>query len=250
LAASGYATFSATGSTCPLMINATSVRSGPSKTKTVSYGNLSSPQGKLSNSCSHASLHELHIYHRRLLPLPSIIPRIDLSEVIVRTASRVINFWRLLPSGHSLLAIMDTLNRSFSPPPTSPIFSQSKQRSGSWPISIPNPIPYKYRVNKLRSKLRARQSPTSSIADIETTFSPIPTLQALRTHRWTVYDLQYALFFSLGLFAMCISPSPSPLLKAGAVLLLSAALLMPVTSQFFLPFLPILTWLIFFFSCR
>jgi hypothetical protein len=38
--------------------------------------------------------------------------------------------------------------------------------------------------------------------------------------------------------------------KTGAASLIMLALLMPVTRQFFLPFLPILTWLVFFFNAR
>ena len=136
----------------------------------------------------------------------------------------------------------------FSSTATTPIFSQPKL-SLSWPISIPNPIPYKYRVHKLRSKLRARQSPASSIASVKLSFSPIITLRAIRAYKWSIYDFQYLVLLTLGIFALSISPSPA-FLKTGAVTLLIAALLVPVTNQFFFPFLPILTWLIFFFSCR
>jgi hypothetical protein len=40
------------------------------------------------------------------------------------------------------------------------------------------------------------------------------------------------------------------MVKTGAASLIMLALLMPVTRQFFLPFLPILTWLVFFFNAR
>jgi hypothetical protein len=132
---------------------------------------------------------------------------------------------------------------------STPIFSISKT-TFSWPLNFSNPLPHKYRVHKLRSKLRARQSPASSVASVQTSFSPFITLRALRAHKWSIYDAQYLFLISLGIFALSISPSPSPLLKTGAVALLVAALLAPATSQFFFPFLPILTWLVFFFSCR
>jgi inositol phosphorylceramide synthase catalytic subunit len=132
---------------------------------------------------------------------------------------------------------------------STPIFSMSKT-TFSWPLNFSNPLPHKYRAHKLRSKLRARQSPASSIASVQTSFSPFITLRALKAHKWSIYDAQYLLLITLGIFTLSISPSPSPLLKMGAVALLVAALLMPVTSQFFFPFLPILTWLVFFFSCR
>jgi inositol phosphorylceramide synthase catalytic subunit len=132
---------------------------------------------------------------------------------------------------------------------STPIFGMYKSPF-SWPLNFSNPIPHKYRPHKLRSKLRARQSPASSIAAVETSFSPFITLRALRAHRWSIYDAQYLLLLALGIFVLCISPSPGPLLKTVAVALLVTVLLVPVTSQFFFPFLPILTWLVFFFSCR
>jgi inositol phosphorylceramide synthase catalytic subunit len=119
-----------------------------------------------------------------------------------------------------------------------------------WLTSIPNPVPYKYRARRLRSKLRARQSPASSIAAVETSFSPVVTLRKLSSHKWSVYDAQYLVLLALGIFALLISPAPGPLAKMAMVVALIAALIVPVTSQFFFPFLPILTWLVFFFSCR
>jgi inositol phosphorylceramide synthase catalytic subunit len=132
---------------------------------------------------------------------------------------------------------------------STPIFSMSKT-TFSWPLNFSNPLPHKYRAHKLRSKLRARQSPASSVSSVQTSFSPFVTLRAMKAHKWTIYDAQYLFLIALGIFAMSIAPSPGPFLKMGAVALLVAALLVPVTSQFFFPFLPILTWLIFFFSCR
>jgi len=118
----------------------------------------------------------------------------------------------------------------------------------SWP-SIPNPIPRRYR-RRLRSKLRAAQSPASSIASIETSFNPYDTLRALRTHRWSVYDGQYLILIIIGIFSLSISQAPGPVMKTAAASLLMLALLVPATRQFFLPFLPIATWLVFFFNAR
>lgn len=118
----------------------------------------------------------------------------------------------------------------------------------SWPRSIPNPIPHRLR-RKLRSKLRSRQSPSSSLASLQTSFSPADTLRSLRQHRWSVYDGQYLILIILGIFALSISEFGA-LQKTAASTALMVALLMPITRQFFLPFLPILTWLFFFFSCR
>jgi hypothetical protein len=54
----------------------------------------------------------------------------------------------------------------------------------------------------------------------------------------------------LAIFSLSISQAPGPLMKTGAAALLMLALLMPITRQFFLPALPIFTWLLFFFNAR
>ena len=118
----------------------------------------------------------------------------------------------------------------------------------SWP-SIPNPIPRRYR-RRLRSKFRNSHSPTSSIASIETSFNPSDTIKALRAHRWSYYDGQYLILIIVSVFSLSVSQAPSPLIKTGAASLLIGALLMPITRQFFLPVLPIFTWLLFFFNAR
>ncbi|CAD6455472.1 e6b5b506-671c-42bf-b6a1-2fe62e401d7a [Sclerotinia trifoliorum] len=130
---------------------------------------------------------------------------------------------------------------------TSPTFTKAKMPF-SWP-SLPNPIPRRVR-RRLRSKFRSNASPASSIASIETSFNPKDTLRALRSHRWSVYDGQYLILIIIAIFSLSISQAPGPLMKTGAATLLMLALLMPVTRQFFLPVLPIFTWLVFFFNAR
>jgi hypothetical protein len=135
----------------------------------------------------------------------------------------------------------------FYPSNLSPTFTKAKILF-SWP-SIPNPIPRRYR-RRLRSKFRSSQSPASSLASIETSFKISDTIRALRSHRWSYYDGQYLILIILGIFSLSISQAPGPLMKTGFASLLMLLLLMPVTRQFFLPFLPILTWLVFFFNAR
>lgn len=120
--------------------------------------------------------------------------------------------------------------------------------SVAWP-SLPIFIPHRIR-RKLRSKLHSRQSPSSSIASLQTSFSPAGTLSALRSHRWSYYDAQYLLLAILGIFSLCVIESPGPVVKTAVATALFASLLMPITRQFFLPFLSIATWLVFFYACR
>lgn len=110
-------------------------------------------------------------------------------------------------------------------------------------------VPHRLR-RKLRSKLRNRQSPASSITALQTSFSPADTLRSLQSHRWTVYDGQYLILAILGIFSLCIIESPGALVKTSVASLLLLSLVLPITRQFFLPFLPIAAWLIFFYACR
>lgn len=126
-------------------------------------------------------------------------------------------------------------------------FSRSKL-AVAWP-SLPIFIPHRLR-RKLRSKLRSRQSPSSSIASLQTSYSAADTIPSLRSHRWSYYDAQYLLLAIVGIFSLCVIESPGPVVKTGVATLLFASLLVPVTRQFFLPFLPIATWLVFFYACR
>lgn len=118
----------------------------------------------------------------------------------------------------------------------------------SWPSSIPSFIPHRMR-RKLRSKVRSRQSPSSSLGSLETSISLTDTLRALRSHRWSFYDGQYVILMILGIFTLCIIPSPGPIAKTGVATLLLSSLLIPATRQFFLPLLPVITWLSFFYAC-
>lgn len=120
-----------------------------------------------------------------------------------------------------------------------------------WP-TLPSMIPHRLRrrFRSTRSKVRSRQSPTSSITKLETSFSPADTLTALRAHRWSFYDGQYLLLAIIGVFALSVIQVPGAIVKTAIAALLLTSLIVPVTRQFFLPFLPIIGWLIFFYAAQ
>lgn len=118
----------------------------------------------------------------------------------------------------------------------------------SWRPSIPSLLPHRIR-RKLRSKVRSRQSPASSLTSLETSISPADTLRALRVHRWSFYDGQYLILIILGIFSLCIIPSPGPIVKTGLSTIILVALILPITRQFLLPSISIWTWLTFFYAC-
>jgi membrane-associated phospholipid phosphatase len=54
----------------------------------------------------------------------------------------------------------------------------------------------------------------------------------------------------IGIFSLSVMQSPGPFGKTAISTLLLISLLIPLTRQFFFPFLPIATWLIFFYACQ
>lgn len=118
----------------------------------------------------------------------------------------------------------------------------------SLPAILPHRLRRKFRST--RSKIRSRQTPSSSISALQTSFNPKDTLRSLRQHQWSVYDAQYIFLAIVGIFALCVIQSPGPMVKTAVATLLMLSLLLPITRQFFLPFLPIAAWLVFFFSCQ
>lgn len=130
---------------------------------------------------------------------------------------------------------------------SSPTYSKAKL-----PFALPSlltTLPRRYR-RRLRSKLHARQSPASALSSIETSLDPFLTIHRLQKRKWSVYDLQNVFLVSLLVFSLVITPQPPVILKAAAVVLAVLAALVPLTSQFLIPALPVLTWVFFFFACR
>lgn len=113
---------------------------------------------------------------------------------------------------------------------------------------VPHRIRRKFRST--RSKISSRQTPSSSISALQTSFNPADTLETLRNHQWSVYDGQYILLAFFGIFSLCVIQAPGPMIKMAIATLLMLSLLIPITRQFFLPFLPIAAWLVFFYSCQ
>jgi hypothetical protein len=110
-------------------------------------------------------------------------------------------------------------------------------------------VPHRLR-RRLRSKLRNRNSPASSISALKTSFSPADTLRSLQNHRWTIYDGQWLLLAVVGIFSLSIIESPGPLVKTMVATLILSSFIFPITRQFIRPFTPIASYLIFFYACR
>lgn len=127
-----------------------------------------------------------------------------------------------------------------------------------WPASLTlsqlNPIPYKFRPSrKLRMRQKARSAAEKGgqedVTKLQTSFDVLETLRHLPRRQWKLLDLQHLVLAGFIFFCMIITPS-APLIKTGALVAYSFLLLMPITQQFFLPSLPIWTYLLYFFSSR
>ena len=68
-------------------------------------------------------------------------------------------------------------------------------------------------------------------------------------HEWAWRDAHWLICLAIVTFALTINIKFAVWMKLGFAAFYSLLLLMPVTSQFFLPFSPIGTWLVLFFSC-
>ena len=112
-------------------------------------------------------------------------------------------------------------------------------------------LPQKSHAKKLRLRPRAKSgaTPIEDVTQLQTSFDVRTTLKALRTRRWRLIDLHHVATVACIVFSLSILPS-APLIKCAAMGLLGILLLMPVTQQFFLPSLPIWTYLLYFFSSR
>ncbi|KAK0549142.1 Phosphatidylinositol:ceramide phosphoinositol transferase (IPC synthase) [Tilletia horrida] len=86
---------------------------------------------------------------------------------------------------------------------------------------------------------------------LETSTSPSLNLRRLRQHRFTRGEkVKYAILLGFALFSLWIMRVPGFPLKLGIPLLYTIVLLLPITSQFFLPASPILCWLLLFYSSK
>ncbi|KAI5806127.1 hypothetical protein EDC01DRAFT_609684 [Geopyxis carbonaria] len=103
---------------------------------------------------------------------------------------------------------------------------------------------------RIGSRMRSGQSPGSNLAKLQTSFNPADTIRSLRAHRWSIWDAQYLVLIILGIFSLSVIEEPGALFKTAVATLLMISLLMPITRQFFLPFLPIASWLVLYYGCR
>jgi len=105
-------------------------------------------------------------------------------------------------------------------------------------------------LNRVVSAFLADAPPSNTLPRLETSWDIRLTFRRLRTRKWTKGDIQYAFMIPVLVFCFCICDSPPFIGRLGLAIALGLACTIPVLSQFWLPFMPIGTWLFLFYSAR
>ena len=90
----------------------------------------------------------------------------------------------------------------------------------------------------------------NAVSELETSLSPSLTLSRLRAHRFTLSDTVYVLHIIQATFWLVIMQQPPFPIKLFIPILYGLALLIPLTSQFFLPAIPIFAWVLTYYTSR
>lgn len=106
------------------------------------------------------------------------------------------------------------------------------------------------RVSAIREAKRVVSALQAAIGRLDKSLSPKDTLNRLRQHEFVLSDTVYIFQLALATFWITIMQSPSFPLKLMIPILYTIALLIPFTSQFFVPATPVFSWLLTFYSSR
>ncbi|KAF9075555.1 hypothetical protein BDP27DRAFT_1039766 [Rhodocollybia butyracea] len=88
----------------------------------------------------------------------------------------------------------------------------------------------------------------AAVGRLDKSLSPSDSLAKLRKHQWRPSDAIYIFHFFLALFWLTIMTAPPFPYKLLIPILYTIAMLVPLTSQFFLPATPVFSWLLTFYS--
>lgn len=93
------------------------------------------------------------------------------------------------------------------------------------------------------------KAPGSTVSDLNFDTNIQTSLRKLKHHHWTVGEIfHYGFLVSILFFVFVVFPA-SFFIKLPIILAFATCFLIPLTSQFFLPALPVFTWLALYFTC-
>lgn len=90
----------------------------------------------------------------------------------------------------------------------------------------------------------------AAVARLDKSLSPAVTIQRLRAHTFTIGDSIWVFHFALATFWLTLMQDPGYPQKLAIPILFGIALLIPLTSQFFRPATPVLSWVLSWYSSR
>ncbi|OSX63006.1 hypothetical protein POSPLADRAFT_1074324 [Postia placenta MAD-698-R-SB12] len=90
----------------------------------------------------------------------------------------------------------------------------------------------------------------AAVGRLDKSLSPRDTISRLRQHSFTFSDSIYLFHLALATFWITIMQVPGFPLKLMIPVLYAIALLIPLTSQFFIPATPVFAWLLTFYTSR
>lgn len=90
----------------------------------------------------------------------------------------------------------------------------------------------------------------AAVSRLDKSFSPAVTINRLRNHHFVMSDSIYLLHIGLAVFWLVLMQDPPFPYKLAIPILYTIALLIPFTSQFFIPATPVFVWLITWYSSR
>ncbi|KAJ6491569.1 hypothetical protein DFH09DRAFT_1208095 [Mycena vulgaris] len=98
--------------------------------------------------------------------------------------------------------------------------------------------------------LNIYQALVAAVGRLDKSLSPKDTINRLRRHTFTWSDSVYIFHLVSAVFWLFLMQQPAYPLKLAIPFLFTVALLVPLTSQFFLPAVPVFAWLIMYYTSR
>ncbi|KAF8646600.1 hypothetical protein AX16_007168 [Volvariella volvacea WC 439] len=94
------------------------------------------------------------------------------------------------------------------------------------------------------------QALVAAIGRMDKSLSPSVTINKLRNHRFTLSDSIYIFHIASAAFWITVMQVPGFPTKLLIPVLYAILLLIPLTSQIFLPAIPVISWILTFYSCQ
>ncbi|PPQ75945.1 hypothetical protein CVT26_005849 [Gymnopilus dilepis] len=94
------------------------------------------------------------------------------------------------------------------------------------------------------------QALVAAVARLDKSLNPAVTLKRLRSHQFTLRDTIYIFHIANAAFWLTLMQDPGYPTKLAIPILYTIALLVPLTSQFFVPATPVFSWILSWYSNR